>query len=535
MFVSRCSECGSLSRPSHSLEPEVFNAADTPPSPGTRHYRLLNSNEAPDDSELPFIRSVISKTDAQLERLKPVVEAYTSLSNYRAINSTILSPLRRMPAELLREIFAWTLPSLRDDWSRGRFEIQASPWVLTHVSSRWRAVSLSTPSLWSRVAIEYFGSSDPSSGYPLSVVEAQIQRAQKLKIHFYACEKVDTSPQLQMFQFLSQHSERWEELSIGITAELVPLLAALRDRVPSLRRLWINWNCRESQRGVQSIDSFQTASSLVDFGTFHEYRFIPIAFPIHQLTRYQLDGPWDTHKDILTRALNLVEARITIDFDDQSQAWLDSDDIFDLTRLQRLYVSDSGLLDRFRAPALEELALAVQDDDNPDILQLLEAFIGRSACPLRRLCLKECPNAHTTITILEKIPRITELSIIIHDFDACPQINALMEALTVKTMPGSGGMASAVAPELQSLRFGCTDESYIDAKLCLKMLRSRWEVEDRALKTAALLTNLRPGSDSVVRGLRALRQEGLDILLLEGLQATDQIDSWSYARSTSWD
>jgi hypothetical protein len=33
-----------------------------------------------------------------------------------------------------------------------------------------------------------------SSAYPLSLAEAQIQRAQKLKIHFHGCQKADSRP-----------------------------------------------------------------------------------------------------------------------------------------------------------------------------------------------------------------------------------------------------------------------------------------------------------------------------------------------------
>jgi hypothetical protein len=168
------------------------------------------------------------------EKLRLLEEERASLSSYWARNRVILSPLRQFPPELLGEIFPWTLPSIAD--VRDNFEILGSPWSLTHVSSRWRAVSLSTPSLWSQVIVY------SDDVYPVSLIETQIQRAQKLKIHFYGCETADSRPQIRMFQLLSQHSSRWEELSVGLTSDIVPLLTALRDQLPSLERLWIQWD-----------------------------------------------------------------------------------------------------------------------------------------------------------------------------------------------------------------------------------------------------------------------------------------------------
>ncbi|KAJ6580859.1 hypothetical protein B0H19DRAFT_930621, partial [Mycena capillaripes] len=158
MFASRCSECGALSA---SPWTDAFAAV----APGTRHQTLLNNNEPPDDFEKTYIQSVISETDARLacldeemaklqNTLKQLEEARASLLSCRTRNSAILSPLRRMPPEVLGEIFSWTPASLRAELARGRFDMAHSPWVLTRISSRWRAVSLSTPSLWSRVAID---------------------------------------------------------------------------------------------------------------------------------------------------------------------------------------------------------------------------------------------------------------------------------------------------------------------------------------------------------------------------------------------
>ncbi|KAJ7663968.1 hypothetical protein DFH06DRAFT_1042209, partial [Mycena polygramma] len=152
--LRRCPKCGAL-----PTEPPREEAVDLDVVPGTRHYTLLNSNEAPEDSETTFIRAVVSTAEACVARLNEEIaklqaqlehleEQRVSFSSYRARNSAILSPLRRMPPEVLGEIFIWTLPSPRNSLSPSQFDEGASPWVLPHISSRWRAIALATPHLW---------------------------------------------------------------------------------------------------------------------------------------------------------------------------------------------------------------------------------------------------------------------------------------------------------------------------------------------------------------------------------------------------
>ncbi|KAJ7231048.1 hypothetical protein B0H12DRAFT_218789 [Mycena haematopus] len=237
---SRCSNCGALSTAELMDVPDVF------PAPGTRNHTLLTTNEPPEDSEsTSTIRSVISKTAARLasledeiyktkQKLKHLKDERTSLSSHHAQHKAILSPLRRMPPELLSEIFLSTLPSVRETWETRKHYMDHSSWVLSHVSSRWRMVSLSIPSLWSTIAIDY---SDPSITYSAAPIEAKLQRAHKLKIHFYSHKTADSYPQIQMFRLLSEHSARWEEFNLEFISELLPLLAALRNRVPLIEEI----------------------------------------------------------------------------------------------------------------------------------------------------------------------------------------------------------------------------------------------------------------------------------------------------------
>ncbi|KAJ7036638.1 hypothetical protein C8F04DRAFT_1257864 [Mycena alexandri] len=529
-----CSNCGS----SVALEDPL--TASEALDRGTPYNRFLNSNDPPTDSrDVDLVDSIISQTESSMERvddeitrlrqrLAQLEDRKTALSLHLARNKAILSPLRRMPPELLLEIFSWTLPSILFLRRQDQFDVTDVPWILGHISSNWRAVALSSPSLWSVVAVNYTGAlGNPLTAYPLAMLETQLARAQKLKIHFYASAASDDGAQTEIFKFLAAQSSRWEELSISLTPVLASLIPSLRDRIPSLRRLWLQWEALESQADVELIDCFEIAPSLIDVGLYNEYRSIPIHLPAQQLTRYHLDAPWEVHEGLLQQAQNVVEARIDVRFD--PNPWSESYEVIEISSLRRLYVSEPEVLNRLRAPYLEEVALYCRPDNGPDIVRDLHSLVLRSSCPIGRICLKGLPTTQITTNILLKVPSIVELGIIINDSDsqASQEVNSLMADFTVLD---SEAIDKSVAPHLTCLFFGCDDESYIDYNAYLEMVKSRWKSEHCALRSATLLTDSNPGPDAAtLEALNILREEGLDLFLLDGAEASEMMGGWMYA------
>ncbi|KAJ7780134.1 hypothetical protein DFH07DRAFT_793903 [Mycena maculata] len=510
---SRCSECGAF--PAISREEDGSFDLNVTARTLARHQQLLTTNEPPESPELIYVRSVLSKTDARLEwlddeisrlqdRLKQLEEERGALSAYRAQNHLILSPLRRIPAEILTEIFAWTLPSVVKPSAQS--DIKASPWTLSHTSRRWRAISISIPCLWSQVSINYAH----DSVYSLDLVKTHVQRARTLKIHFCGNRRSDSRPQVKIFTFLSEHSSRWQELDVELTPNLLPLMVTLRGRLPTLRRVAIQWN------GIQTppLSCFQTAPLLVDADI--RSRYLPILLPVRQLTRYRVEGSWAMHRDILKTTPNLVEARITVSGDDP---WPNSDQKIDLPHLQCVDVS---VLDHLRVPALAELGVHVTRAKGLRVYKHLSPLISRSHCTLRTLCLRGSPDATAVAEFLRKFTTITRFVLIIgtnSDEDAAHEVaDVFLVQLTVANATGD-----ALSPQLSEIIFAFEEHtSYIEYPLYLKMLRSRWKANGCALKAAALLARSAPGPDSVtLNGLDIIRQQGLNVVLLDGEQALD--------------
>ncbi|KAF7324259.1 hypothetical protein MSAN_02529200 [Mycena sanguinolenta] len=122
--------------------------------------RLWSTNDPPLDSESAVLTDVLESTrvrlgavDAELAGLKARVQCLeqdrSDLSSLEANVANVLSPLRRVPRDILAEIFDWTLdPTEPAPWELcpcAPLSIATSPWVLTHVSSLWRAVAVASP------------------------------------------------------------------------------------------------------------------------------------------------------------------------------------------------------------------------------------------------------------------------------------------------------------------------------------------------------------------------------------------------------
>ncbi|KAJ7654663.1 hypothetical protein DFH06DRAFT_518732 [Mycena polygramma] len=529
----RCHYCG-VAQATPPPNPNVKHA-----TPGTRHHVLLNSNEPPLDSDIPIVETVILDAGAWLgflnkeierleERQKELQAERVSLYSYEAQNRIILSPLRRMPPEILEEIFSWTLAPAANAIQHRRYRPTESPWVLTHVSRGWRAAAVSNPSLWSLVAISYQPSPLVSSpSYPLPMIETHISRAYTLKIHFYGCQTSDPNPQIESFKCLAKHALRWEELSLGLTSSLYPLLDGLRGRVPLLRRLAIEWDGEESQQAVDSIDCFESAPSLADLSIANEYRFIPVSVPTWQLTRYELDAPWDIHRSVLKLVKNLVEARIVIDLGDNG--WRVPGDNIELLYLRRLYVSDPFVLTFLEFPLLEEITLSLYRKPADGGLPHLESSLMRSLCPIRKLCFYGCPDAHLIPAFLEKFRAIVEFTVITESPVTSARAQMLIDIFEEETAASS---PRVVAPQLRRLSFGCLRKGSLDYTRFLEMVKYRWEASSYNLQRAALCVGSGPHPDAaVLDGINTLRKDGLDFVFLEGTDATIEMGDWlSYSR-----
>ncbi|KAF7360838.1 F-box domain-containing protein [Mycena sanguinolenta] len=495
-----------------------------------RVAQLSATNEAPHEAELSIIRPILQKTsarlaslDAEIPRLKAhlaqLEEQRAVISRYHAQNLSILSPLRRMPPEILGEIFSWTI---RPDVC----STDKSPWVLTHVCGDWRTVALSKSSLWSLIYIDF----SVKEKYPLEMVNTQVERARSLKIHFFGSQNCDSASQIAVFDLLASHSGRWEDLSIQLTSHLVPHMKATHYDLTALRRVWVQWDdstSRSQPPELDSIDFFQSAISLVEIAVISHVRFVPTRFPVvHQLTRYDLAAPWQTHCGLLKSLPNLQDVHIRRFFDD-GEDWPAPEDPIDMLHLRRLYVTDPTTLNYLRAPGLEELVTQSVAIHTAETRGSLERFLVRSCCSPRRLCIQGLLDVHMA-AILQKYPSITEITVTDEfEEDESTQRDIFSTFLALFTISDSTPSAMAL-PHITKVGFACENARAVLCPLFLNMVESRRSIEGCALSNAELLLldcEAPPDSQSMAR-IETLRKAGLEVSFWFGRRAQKSADRW---------
>ena len=137
----------------------------------------LNTNYAPSDEELQKIPRILIEPQARLARMNDEIgrvqetldelkrqrdELVQLIDQYHALTS----PIRRIPREILQEIFINCLPA---DRPAVMSECEA-PLLIGRVCSSWRSISQSTPELWTSVHVSipsthFIASETSSAGY----------------------------------------------------------------------------------------------------------------------------------------------------------------------------------------------------------------------------------------------------------------------------------------------------------------------------------------------------------------------------------
>ncbi|KAK0458481.1 uncharacterized protein EV420DRAFT_358229 [Desarmillaria tabescens] len=130
--------------------------------------------------------------DVELINLQEMIQTVSSereavQSNFLvAEHLAILSPIRRVPTELLQEIFLYCIgdKQFQDIWPEGGYAFEA-PVVFGRVCSRWRRVSFSTPSLWSSLKItisRVAGAVDWAAPGSRKILRAWLKRSGRLPL-----------------------------------------------------------------------------------------------------------------------------------------------------------------------------------------------------------------------------------------------------------------------------------------------------------------------------------------------------------------
>ncbi|KAJ7620147.1 hypothetical protein FB45DRAFT_1006798 [Roridomyces roridus] len=355
---------------------------------------LLASNEVPLDAELPSIRDFISRAQSTLDALNAHIEQLvlcrdTTAERIRQ-HVAVLSPARRVPADVWREIF---------------------PWVATyrHVCRSWREVSLSNPLLWN--TFEIVRPSPLSDTHPMPMSKSQLLRAPSVPLNVSLDLWHGDMAETALLDELMSHSHRWRTLNIRFrvdrATDVLLRLKDVRGRISQLRTSELSIDSRQSDgEQAEDCDLLSVAPSLRKVSLTNGRTSSPsLRFHLPWAQMTHCDGKFskDVQLDVLSAACNLIECCLAFT-DPDSPSFAAVARTIILPHLRRLRVQRADFLHHLTAPSLQQVRTGVNIDS-------LLPFIHRSKCNLTKLVITQCwsENPDTIPSVLQASPNLETL------------------------------------------------------------------------------------------------------------------------------
>ncbi|KAF7970048.1 hypothetical protein HWV62_25282 [Athelia sp. TMB] len=352
---------------------------------------------------------------------KRLLSKRMALQDYLAAHKGLISPLRRLPAETIGEIFIHALPHLP-------FELDGSPPPLLFqlVCRRWKEVACSTPALWACVSLNL---QKHFTNHDIAVATACLARSGQLPLtvslgsrgyHPMAAAGVHTALRL-----LMAHCERWRTVHMMyVPLDVLEQLEEVRGRL-SLKRLYLVTGGDEDSQFP--IKAFSIAPELRKFvsssGNYSDMvTSRALHLPWNTLTSLEIDKRrareiWP----ILLDCSSLVDLQVMID------SGSDMTNVppvyFPCLRTLSLTLPESStLLSKFIAPVLQEAHFTVsgkswQDEDRTDPWHMhsgLNALLMRAKHTLNKLALQVaeecCFGPQDIVPCLSFLPSSTALA-----------------------------------------------------------------------------------------------------------------------------
>ncbi|KAK0431411.1 hypothetical protein EV421DRAFT_170772 [Armillaria borealis] len=345
----------------------------------------------------------------------------------------ILSPVRRLPSEILHRIFLDTIDFPVHHTQSGFNNIhwnfhptESSLWSITGVSKRWRDVALTSPKLWSFVNISITDEAFDDLAY-IRRLGLQLHRAIKYPLSVSICDidaesSYEEIPQ-QLIAILFSFSSSIRELHLYLPSVLLSDLTRLQLSLPLLESLVII--CTD---GIE----------LPNYGQLHLFSFIPrlrslqvvdvtnvqesFELPWHLVKEYRSDhvfhfeyptrqiGPRAHEHLAILRNLVHVENCVLRLGDNSEDEFEDSDFPLVCPQLRSLELSSWSIADhhthhsalqqvsdRLTLPALSALKVSCAENDDEETEEVFTSIcrlLLRSHSPITSLSFESLPSIY---------------------------------------------------------------------------------------------------------------------------------------------
>ncbi|KAK1227954.1 hypothetical protein PQX77_009001 [Marasmius sp. AFHP31] len=215
--------------------------------PDSPFGRFFNVNTPPTAEECSAVRSFmrplqgeLSALENEISRLQTLVEDLIlrrdPITKYISQHQNIISPIRRLPSEVLSQIFIACLPTAH----HATRDLTQAPLIFTVISRRFRDVALSTPQLWNSIHLTILPSyNDPKDfnteeyiarvSHRRDGVKLWLERSAALPLSFSLVleRKIYESGALgdllaatKLLEVFTQHHLRWKDVYLRVSRDI---------------------------------------------------------------------------------------------------------------------------------------------------------------------------------------------------------------------------------------------------------------------------------------------------------------------------
>lgn len=445
------------------------------------------------DKEISRLTDVLSELQTQRARLQRQVTSCSSL----------LAPIRRLPPELLVEIFSFSCVLPSNDLTQRKI---SAPYNISHVCSYWRELSISTPNLWSRISVDLDFATDDTP----KVVEMFLKRSFRRPLTLIISDSLGYDQLFKVMNALMTERHRFYKVELQgwlCTFDLPYERAYMpQDNVfPTLEYLilkagWESYNCTFfqtrapnlhtvtlediSQGGPinlpDSVTSIDISDGLSSFVLFQASRYVGIR---HASLTYAENGNGDLGAHSLP---NWVSLKVTY-----AGSFLDE------------HPFDS-LFDAMTLPSLEELSIASRDRIGLEWPH--DAFrrmlVRSQGFKLWRLNLAHFDLSPAgLVEVMKLLPSLTHIGI--HEPRNTPYPSVDHEVLLQMSQTPTNPL-QRILPKLVDISITFATSLNVHEPL-LRFVQSRSDLE------SVRISYLKNPHAATVRELREIRRPGLDL------------------------
>ncbi|PPQ89466.1 hypothetical protein CVT25_011992 [Psilocybe cyanescens] len=457
-----------------------------PPAP-----KLLLTNQPPTDAESTLIIKVIQTAQVEAARWSEILvqrrkdgqpgRAWEMVTRHKIglahrfvrQHVGVVSAVRKLPTEILQEIFLWVTQISQRRSSSVRLRHFDAPWELGQICQSWRTISLDLPFLWNRLPTVYLDSSSTRTKLQVQYVNELLRRSRGVPLDVGIGVDGFNGKTHPIIDILCQHAERWETAALSLRCKAFDGLRSIRGRLSALETIALSDPFSELPWTEETFDCFEIAPLLTTVRLDgHVRRVFPL--PLDQLLHFHesltFDAPLsEIFNSRILETLTLVVYPADFAFPVATLPCLVK------LRMHCQYSSPaSHCFDNLTVPAIEDIKILTPEENLlPSVIRMLS---NSSPCTLKDLTARFQTIERDQLTnLLLLTPGLLSLNI------------TMPSSYSDIFYLASGHMNRPLVPLLRTCEFHIDDVNSADVAAALNLLASaRCELQNETAEGMSL-------------------------------------------------